>query len=185
MTGMGNFTRIAFTPAVKALQAKMGSRSAYARFEKSPAEPDRLGPDEMAFLAERDSFYLASIGAGGWPYIQHRGGPKGFVRVLDERTIGFADFRGNRQYISAGNLEGDDRVALIFVDYPQRARLKLLARARVATAESDPEIFRRVAGDLRAERVFLLDVEGFDWNCSQHITPRYTEEEVRRALDVA
>jgi predicted pyridoxine 5'-phosphate oxidase superfamily flavin-nucleotide-binding protein len=179
------FSRIAFTPAVKASQRRMGSRSAYARFEHGGGAPDAtnatdvLGDEEASFLAERDSFYLASVGESGWPYIQHRGGPRGFVHVLDERTIAFADLRGNRQYVSLGNVAGDDRVALIFVDYPNRARLKVLARARVVTRESDPETFARVAGETRAERVYVLRVEGLDWNCPQHITPRFTEEEVR------
>ena len=157
----------------------MGSRSAYAGLERDDHEPDSLGEDEIAFLAERDSFYMASIGESGWPYIQHRGGRKGFVRVLDEHTLAFADLRGNRQYISVGNVAGDDRVALIFVDYPNRARMKVLAHAKTVTRSEDPETFARVAGDARAERVFVLRVVGFDWNCPKQITPRFTEDEVR------
>lgn len=176
---MQGFAKIAFTPAVKAAQQRMGSRAAYARMERGSERPDTLGDDEIAFLAERDSFYMASIGESGWPYIQHRGGAKGFVRVLDERTIAFADLRGNRQYVSVGNVTGDDRVALIFVDYPNRARLKVLARAQIVTRADDPDLFARVTDDPRAERVFVLVVEGLDWNCPQHITPRYTEEDVR------
>ncbi len=175
---MRGFSKIAFTPAVKAVQARMGSRSAYAPLERGEASADALGEDEAAFLAERDSFYMASVGESGWPYLQHRGGRKGFVRVLDPRTLAFPDFRGNRQYISVGNVGGDDRVALIFVDYPNRARLKVLARAKIVTRAGDPALFERVAGDLRAERVFVLHVEGLDWNCPQHITPRFTEEEI-------
>jgi predicted pyridoxine 5'-phosphate oxidase superfamily flavin-nucleotide-binding protein len=177
---MGRFSRIAFTPAVKAAQERMGSRTTYARLERDAGDPDPFGDDEIAFLAERDSFYMASIGESGWPYIQHRGGPKGFVRVLDPHTLAFADLRGNRQYISVGNIGGDDRVALIFVDYPNRARLKILARAKIVARSEDPETFERIAGGAPAERVFLLHVEGFDWNCPQHITPRFTEVEVRR-----
>ena len=176
---MRQFYRIGFTPAVKAAQERMGSRRSYARLEQGEGGPDALGEEEVQFIAERDSFYIASIGASGWPYIQHRGGPKGFVRVLDPHTIAFADLRGNRQYISIGNVTGDDRVALIFVDYPNRTRLKLLARAKLVTRASDPETFARVAGDSPAEHVFVLRVEGLDWNCPQHITPRYTEEQVR------
>jgi predicted pyridoxine 5'-phosphate oxidase superfamily flavin-nucleotide-binding protein len=176
---MRAFSGIAFTPAVKAAQERMGSRAAYARLERGPRIPDALGDDEIAFLGERDSFYMASIGGSGWPYIQHRGGPKGFVRVLDDRTIAFADLRGNSQYISVGNVAGDDRVALIFVDYPHRARMKLLARAKVVTRANDPDTFARVAGDVPAERVFVLRILGLDWNCPQHITPRFTEDEVR------
>ncbi|EYF08168.1 pyridoxamine 5'-phosphate oxidase family protein [Chondromyces apiculatus] len=176
---MGRFSEIAFTPAVKAAQERMGSRRAYARLDGGGGTPDTLGEDEAQFLAERDSFYMASIGASGWPYIQHRGGPKGFVHVLDAHTLAFADFRGNRQYISVGNVTEEDRVALIFVDYPHRARLKVLARAKTLTRAEAPDLFARVAGEAPAERVFVLRVEGFDWNCPQHITPRFTEDEVR------
>lgn len=163
---MGSFAKIAFTPKVKAMQDKMGSRGAYARLERGNAEADELGPDEIAFIRERDSFYMASVSETGWPYIQHRGGPRGFVRVIDARTIAFDDLRGNRQYISTGNVQHDDRVALIFVDYPNRARLKILARAKIVEAKAP------------AERTFVLAIEGIDWNCSQHITPRYTLEEL-------
>jgi len=176
---MGRFTRIAFTPDVKAAQTRAGSRRAYARLEGGADERDRLGEDESSFLAGRDSFYMASTGTSGWPYIQHRGGPRGFVHVLDEHTLAFADYRGNRQYISVGNAAADDRVALIFVDYPNRARLKVLAHAKFVSRDEDPALFARVAGGAAAERIVVLDVEGFDWNCPQHITPRFTEEEVR------
>jgi predicted pyridoxine 5'-phosphate oxidase superfamily flavin-nucleotide-binding protein len=180
---MGRFHDIAFTPSVKAVQARMGSRRD-SGLPPGSSGPEPLGPDERAFLADRDSFYLASVGEGGWPYVQHRGGPRGFVRVLDERTVGFADYRGNRQYISVGNVEHDDRVALIFVDYPNRMRLKLLAHARAVSRASDPEAMSRLAvpgAPARVERGILLAVEGFDWNCPQHIVPRFTEEEVARA----
>lgn len=179
---MGRFGQIAFTPAVKAYQEKMGSRSVYARGETRDSGPDLLGPEEAAFLAERDSFYMASVGEGGWPYVQHRGGPKGFVKVLDARTIAFADFRGNRQYVSTGNVGTDDRVALIFVDYPNQARLKVLAHAKIVEPAGDPALFEKLqlAGyGARVERAFVLTVEGFDWNCPQHITPRFTEDEIR------
>lgn len=177
---MRGFTKIAFTPAVKAVQERKGSRKAYARLDEADSAPDALGDDEAAFLAERDSFYMASVGASGWPYVQHRGGPKGFVKVLDPHTLAFADLRGNRQYISVGNVDGDDRVALIFVDYPNRARLKILARASVRSREDAAELFARVAAPASAEAVFELRVEGIDWNCPQHITPRFTEDEIRR-----
>ncbi len=183
---MGRFASIAFTTRVKAEQERMGSRRAYGRSDGVEA-PDALGEDEEAFLAERDSFYMASVGETGWPYIQHRGGPKGFVKVMDPHTIAFADYRGNKQYISLGNVGGDDRVALIFVDYPNRARLKVLARASVVTATSAPDAFAAVAADAsqdaaRIERAFVLRVEGFDWNCPQHITPRFTEDEVSASV---
>ncbi|MBZ4373088.1 pyridoxamine 5'-phosphate oxidase family protein [Corallococcus sp. AS-1-6] len=182
---MGRFARLAFTPAVKALQEQHGSRAAYARMERAGDAPDVLTPDEEEFLARRDSFYMASVGANGWPYIQHRGGPPGFVRVLDPHTLGFADYRGNKQYISAGNVSENDRVALIFVDYPNRARLKVLAHATVITRETDPATMERleVPGEgTKAERGFVLRVEGHDWNCPKHITPRFTEAELDELL---
>jgi predicted pyridoxine 5'-phosphate oxidase superfamily flavin-nucleotide-binding protein len=182
---VGRFAKIAFTPAVKDAQERMGTRRAYSRIEAAGDAPDVLGEDEATFLAERDSFYMASVSESGWPYIQHRGGPKGFVRVLDEHTLGFADYRGNRQYISVGNVSKDDRVALIFVDYPNRARLKVLAHAFLLTKEDAPETLAKlvVPGyDARVERGFMLKVEGFDWNCPQHITQRFTEDEVRATV---
>ncbi|MHA7631526.1 pyridoxamine 5'-phosphate oxidase family protein [Corallococcus sp. M7] len=182
---MGRFASLAFTPAVKALQERNGSRAAYARMERKGDTPDTLTPDEAEFLSQRDSFYMASLGANGWPYIQHRGGPPGFVRVLDPHTIGFADYRGNKQYISAGNVSENDRVALIFVDYPNRARLKVLAHASVITRETDAATLERleVPGyGAKVERGFVLRVEAFDWNCPQHITPRFTEAELDEML---
>jgi hypothetical protein len=176
---MSRFHTITFTPEVRAIQEQMGSRRSYARIPPAEA-PDVLGPDEQAFIGERDSFYMASVGAGGWPYVQHRGGPRGFVRVLDERTLAFADYRGNRQYISVGNVTRDDRVALIFMDYPNRTRLKLLARVAMHPPEAYPDV--RLEPDAKIERVFVLTVEGFDWNCPQHITPRYTEDEIAEIL---
>ena len=181
---MGRFGAIAFTPSVKAMQAQMGSRAAYARMEASAESRDPIGDDERVFLAARDSFYMATVGEGGWPYIQHRGGPKGIVRVLGPHTIGFADFRGNRQYISVGNLATDERVALVFVDYPNKRRLKVLARARLVTTEGDADTLAKLAPpNYRAsiERGVVLEVEGFDWNCPQHIVPRYTEDEIAEA----
>ncbi len=176
------FAEIAFTPRVQALQTRHGSRRAYAR--RDEGERETLGPDERAFIESRDSFYLGSIGETGWPYIQHRGGPKGFLRVLDERTLAFADFRGNRQFISAGNVAGDDRTALFLMDYPSQTRLKLFARVRIVEADEDPELIGRliVPGySAIVERAFVFAVEGFDWNCPQHITPRYTADEIEAA----
>jgi uncharacterized protein len=177
---MGNkFAEIAFTPAVQRVQTEMGSRNGYARAAGGATHHDRLGPQEAEFIAARDSFYLASVGETGWPYIQHRGGPKGFLRVLDETTIGFADFSGNRQYITVGNLAGDDRVSLFLMDYPNRTRLKILGRARLIGLE-DAALERLVAPAYRArvERGLAIRVAAFDWNCPQHITPRYAAEEI-------
>jgi uncharacterized protein len=179
------FAELAFTPAVKAAQVREGSRDAYRKLEEGEPHHDRLGPAEAAFLAARDSFYLASVGETGWPYVQHRGGPPGFLKVLDERTIGFADFRGNRQHVSVGNLGGDDRVSLILVDYPNRRRLKILGRARVAEPDREPGAVARLEVPgyrAKVERGILVAVEAFDWNCPQHITPRYTEAEVAEAV---
>jgi predicted pyridoxine 5'-phosphate oxidase superfamily flavin-nucleotide-binding protein len=179
------FAEIAFTPHVRAVQEEQGSRASYARLDGGAPNHDRLGEREAAFIAARDSFYLATVGETGWPQLQHRGGPPGFVRVLGERLIGFADFRGNRQYITVGNIATNDRVALFFMDYPSRARLKLLGRARAI----DPAVETRTLAALalpdykaRVERGILIAVEAFSWNCSQHITPRYTEAEVAHAI---
>ncbi|HEX7036495.1 MAG TPA: pyridoxamine 5'-phosphate oxidase family protein [Pseudomonadales bacterium] len=181
------FYELLFTPAVRALQERFGSRDAYRRYEAPDAPPrDRLTERETAFIAARDSFYLASVSAAGWPYLQHRGGPAGFLRALDERTLGFADFRGNRQYLSAGNLAGDDRVALFLMDYPNRRRLKILGRARIVEPDDDPALMGRLEiGGYRArvERGILIRIEAFDWNCSQHITPRYSEAELRPVFE--
>lgn len=175
------FSEIAFTDSVKSMQSRYGSRTAYAKFDFAEDRRDRLSEYEIEFLAGRDSFYMASVGENGWPYVQHRGGPKGFLKVLDEKTIGFADFRGNKQYISVGNLSTDDRVSLFFMDYPNRQRLKLWARAQIVHAEEDAALVANleVPGyDARVERGIILTVEALDWNCPQHITPRYSKAEV-------
>ncbi len=165
------------SPAVRAAQAAQGSRDANARHEGSPEGTDRLTDAEAGFIALRDSFYMATVGADGWPYVQHRGGPQGFLRVLDPATLAFADFRGNRQYISLGNLGGEGRVALFLMDYPGQTRLKLLARAEVLEGAAAEALIPAVADPAykgRIERVMRLRLEAFDWNCPQHITPRYT-----------
>ena len=179
------FAELAFTPAVQAFQERMGSRRAYARAEGGPVHHDRLGEAEAGFIAARDSFYMATVSETGWPYIQHRGGPAGFVRVLDEKTLGFSDYRGNRQYVSLSNLSRNNRVALFFMDYSHQARLKLLGLARPVELDEAPELAARLAiPDCKAkvERGFLISIEAFDWNCSQHITPRFTAAEVSAAI---
>lgn len=171
------FAEIAFTPAVKAAQEASGSRENYASFEHGATHNDRLGPAEAAFITARDSFYMATVGETGWPYVQHRGGPPGFIHVLDGKTIGLADFRGNRQYVSVGNLSADNRVSLILVDYPNRQRLKILGRARIAGFELEPETLELLelpSYRARVERGMMIHIEAYDWNCPQHITPRYT-----------
>ena len=180
-----HFGSLVFTPAVKALQERYGSRRQYARMEAGSPSSDRLGPEESAFIAGRDSFYMATVGSGGWPYVQHRGGSRGFLKVVDDRTIAFADFRGNKQFISAGNLATDDRVALILVDYPHQARLKILGRAQSFDGDAARDWIERLRdpGDKSViDRAYVIRVEAFDWNCPQHITPRFTAEEIREVL---
>lgn len=171
-----HWREIAFTPAVADEQERQGSRDRYAG--RTSPEPDRLGAAERAFLAERDGFSLASVGETGWPYVQHRGGPPGFLRVLDDATLGWADFRGNLQHVTTGNLTGDDRVALLVVDHARRRRLKVFGRARVTT---DPAVLARLtdpAYDAVVQRAVLVAVEGLDWNCPQHIVPRFSAAEL-------
>ncbi|MGF1503352.1 MAG: pyridoxamine 5'-phosphate oxidase family protein [Paracoccaceae bacterium] len=180
---------IAFTPSVRAAQDANGSGDVYGRIlaRSDGVAPDRIGPDEAAFIADRDSFYMGSVSETGWPYVQHRGGPRGFVKILDDREIGIADYRGNRQYVSLGNLARDDRVSLFFMDYGRRARLKIFARARAVTAEEAPDLLARLADpDYRAriERGLVFTVEAFDWNCPQHITERFTRSEIEAAVGV-
>jgi uncharacterized protein len=181
------FAELAFTPLVKKQQIQHGSRHLYERVEHSADLGDRLGPDEQDFLEGSDGFYMGSTTESGWPYIQYRGGAKGFVHVLDERTIGFADLRGNKQYISVGNLEHDDRVALFFMDYPRQARLKILGRAKVheGTDEASELVAKLCMPEEKTppERAIVIHVEAFDWNCPQHITPRYTQDELARILE--
>jgi predicted pyridoxine 5'-phosphate oxidase superfamily flavin-nucleotide-binding protein len=181
--GYGFLDRLA-TPAVQAAQAANGSRELWAASGKDRMS-DRFTENEIAFIAGRDSFYMASVSQSGWPYVQHRGGPAGFLRVLDEKTLGFADFRGNRQYISLGNILSDDKVAMIMVDYPRRARLKILAHAQVCDLAADAALAARLdmpGYKAKAERAMLLHLEAFDWNCPQHITPRFTMAELEPSL---
>ena len=158
------FGSLVFTPVIKALQERYGSRRQYAKREASSVGDAGLGPSEIEFLNECDSFYMATVGATGWPYVQHRGGPRGFLKVIDEHTISFTDYPGNKQFITTGNLMTDDRVALILVDYPRQARLKILGRVKISEGE------------------FVIHVEAYDWNCQQYITPRFTEEQIKAAL---
>lgn len=180
------FADIAFTDSVKAAQEQYRSRSQNQRLQQAGAAHDALGDAEAAFVAERDSFYMATVSETGWPYVQHRGGPPGFLKVLGPRTLAFADFRGNTQLVSAGNAAANDRVSLILMDYGHRRRLKLLGRIRFEDASrADPEVLKAVQlADYRGrvERVAVIEVDAFDWNCPQHITPRFTEAEVRSAV---
>ncbi|MBB6144370.1 hypothetical protein HNQ77_002322 [Silvibacterium bohemicum] len=174
-----------FTPVVKKLQERYGSRRQYERMVGSSATREDFTQFETEFLAERDSFYWASTSSSGWPYVQHRGGPPGFLKVVDDHTLAFADFSGNKQYITTGNLLTDNRVAMIFVDYPRQARLKVLGRADVFEGKDAAAWLDRVkVPGYKAviERVYVIHVEAFDWNCQQHIVPRYTAEEIHAAV---
>ena len=176
------FLDIASTPSVKAAQAANGSAELFARFSGDRTF-DRFTEAEAQFIAARDSFYLATVSETGWPYVQHRGGPPGFLRLIDDRTLAFADFRGNRQYISLGNLNANNRAALMLMDYPNRRRMKIYARIEVK--ELSDELAAKVLPPgykARPERVIVLHLEAFDWNCPQHITPRFSEAELQNAL---
>lgn len=169
---------VAFTPAVKSMQTRMGSRATYRRVEEGHGWASEISSDLARFVEERDSFYMATASADGQPYIQHRGGPKGFLRVVDKSTLAFADFSGNRQYISAGNVSENDRVSLFLMDYPNRRRVKIWGRARIV--EDDEALLQQLRNEdyaARVERAFVIAVEAWDANCPQHITPRYTEGE--------
>ncbi|MEO1137878.1 MAG: pyridoxamine 5'-phosphate oxidase family protein [Pseudomonadota bacterium] len=178
------FAELAFTDAVQAMQERQGSARMYARMleDGAPAD-DRLGPNEVQFITMRDGFYQATVSETGWPYVQFRGGPRGFLKVLDDKTIAYADYRGNRQYISTGNLKGDDRIALILVDYPNSARIKILGHARIS---DDPELIDQLMDDgykARPERAVVITVDGFDWNCPQHLPVRLTMDELAPILE--
>ena len=182
-----SFPEVAFTPLVKQQQELHDSRRQYARMEQAlQTSSDDLGANEQAFLKLRDSFYMASVSETGWPYIQHRGGPAGFVHVIGPDVIGFADLRGNKQYISVGNLQHDARVALFFMDYPNRTRLKILGRVEIheddAAAQALFESLLTTDPTAVIERAILIHIEAFDWNCPQHITPRYTLAELEPSL---
>lgn len=181
-----NYVHTLFTDTARAMQEADGSRSAYARMEAgSTGEPDRISASEAQFIAARDSFYLASVTSEGWPYVQHRGGPPGFLKLLPGNRLGFADYRGNRQHVSTSNLTEEPRVSLFLMDYPNRRRLKILGRARIIYADADPGLVASLMPEgykAVAERAYVIDVVGFDWNCPQHITPRFTEAEIAQAI---
>jgi uncharacterized protein len=180
-----NYAEIAFTDEVKKLQTEYGSRNMYARMEQS-AYFDGLTESETNFIRERDSFYMATTGESGFPYIQHRGGPKGFLNIIDKNTLGFVDFRGNKQYISVGNIATNSKVSLFMMDYARKARLKMYAEARIVSLEDEPRLFETLDPQEYAhkpERMMVFHVQAFDWNCPQHITPRYTAEEVAKAWE--
>lgn len=180
------YLEIAATSAVKNLQERWGSRSAYSRLESGPVTHRELGPEEIAFIQAQDSFFLASVNEKGWPYIQHRGGPSGFLQVLGNNKLGFADSKGNRQYLSFGNIQANPRVSLFLIDYPLRARLKIFGQATLVEGDDLPEQLRQAQNYPEAgaiERGLIIEVEAFDWNCPKYIVPRYTEAQVRKVID--
>ncbi|KKX27226.1 pyridoxamine 5'-phosphate oxidase family protein [Rhizobium sp. LC145] len=178
-----HFLEVAMTPSVRAAQANMGVDQLWLGADNRPS--DTLTESEIAFIASRDSFYMASVSETGWPYVQHRGGKAGFLKVVDQRTLAFADYRGNRQYISAGNFAANDRTCLFLMDYVRRARLKIYAYVERLALDADQELTELVSDTTykgRAERIFRLRLVAFDWNCPQHIIPRYTEQQVEQAV---
>jgi predicted pyridoxine 5'-phosphate oxidase superfamily flavin-nucleotide-binding protein len=180
-----NFTELAFTESVKAQQKKYGTRAAYSRMEGKGSFRNQLTWQEKAYIQNRDSFYMSSVGENGWPYMQFRGGPKGFLKVIDDDTVAFADFRGNGQYISAGNFNAIKKTVLFLMDYTKQQRLKIWAEAEVFHADDNPELLEKVqlpGYEATVERVFTFKVHAFDWNCPQHITPRYTKEEIEKGI---
>ena len=182
--GNYSFLNIAGTPSVQEAQHANGSGNYWAAF-KGDRTFDRFTDAERQFIAARDSFYMATVSETGWPYVQHRGGPPGFIRVLDDKTLAIADFRGNRQYITLGNLTAANRASLFLMDYPSRRRLKIFAHAEVKTLADNPELAQALATPgykALPERALLFHLDAFDWNCPQHITPRFTEEEVAEAI---
>lgn len=176
-----NFKHLMFTPGVREIQEAKGSRASYARMEGDGSAPDALDDTARAFIESRDTFYMASVTETGWPYVQHRGGPPGFLRVLDRHRIAFADFSGNRQYISTANFRSDDRVALILMDYPNRQRLKLVGRAVSIEHAENPALVDALMPPgypAQAERGFMITVEGLEWNCAKYISQRFTVAEL-------
>ena len=176
-----NFTQLAFTDSVKKVQEQYGTRDAYARMETSG---DRfvLTEDEISFIQSRDSFYMGTVGESGWPYVQFRGGPKGFLKVIDETTIAYVDFRGNGQYISTGNMNASKKASLFLIDYPSQRRLKIWAESTITPSAENEKLLRELQMEgykARLERIVIFKVQAFDWNCPQHITPRYTMAEIQ------
>ncbi|CAN7633922.1 pyridoxamine 5'-phosphate oxidase family protein [Rhizobium sp. LjRoot258] len=178
-----HFLEVAVTPSVRAAQAEMGADQIW--LAPNNRESDRLTENEVAFITTRDSFYMASVSETGWPYVQHRGGPPSFLKIVDEKTLAFADYRGNRRYISTGNFGVNERACLFLMDYPRRVRLKVYVHVERLALDADKvltDIVSDVGYRAKAERIFRLRLEAFDWNCPQHIAPRYTEREIERAV---
>ncbi len=178
------FLDIAVTPAVRAVQQQLGVAGMWENFQGN-REFDRFTEAEAAFIADRDSVYMATVSETGWPYIQHRGGPKGFLKLLDDRTLAFADYRGNFQYLSVGNLSANGKACLFLMDYARRARLKIHVHAEVMALDTDPSLTAAVLGGMKAkaERIIRLRLQNFDWNCPQHIVRRFTQDDIAHVID--
>lgn len=179
------FADICFTDSVKDAQTLYGSREANQGFEQTPEAHRELSQREMDFIAARDSFYQATVSESGWPYVQHRGGATGFLKVLDSQTLGYADFRGNRQYLSVGNLTANDQISMILMDYANRRRLKIWGRVHIIHETEYPELIAKLEDTsyrARIERAVIITVEAWDWNCPQHITQRFTPSEISSAI---
>jgi predicted pyridoxine 5'-phosphate oxidase superfamily flavin-nucleotide-binding protein len=179
-----NFTTYAFTESVKAVQEQNGSRKSYTRMEKG--DKFSLTDRETSFIESIDGFYMSTVGENGWPYVQYRGGERGFLKVLDKTTIGFADFRGNMQYISTGNILSTKKASLILMDYAKRQRLKIWAETKIVMASDEPDLLARLenpAYPAQIERLFVFNIVGFDWNCPQHITQRFTVDEFEMMME--
>jgi uncharacterized protein len=177
-----HFMELAFSDSVRNVQEKYGTRAPYQKMEEKNAFRNQLTWQEKGFIQNRDGFYIATVGENGWPYMQYRGGPKGFLKVIDENTLGFPDFRGNGQYISSGNLNANNKTVLFMMDYANQQRLKIWAETDVLHAADHPDWVEKLkVSDYAAiiERVFIFNVQAFDWNCPQHIVPRYTKEEIK------
>jgi hypothetical protein len=180
-----NFTKLAFTDSVKKLQEQHGSRKSYARMEIS-GDKYVLTDREIAFIKSRDSFYMATVGENGWPYVQYRGGAIGFLKVIDNTTLGFADFRGNMQYISAGNIKSNQKTALFLIDYPSKQRLKIWAQSEIIDPNDNSELLQKLNdSSYKAviERLIIFKIQAYDWNCPQHIHQRYTTEEIAGEIE--
>ena len=177
-----NFTTYAFTDSVREAQEHYGSRAMYQKMDHFGPDMYELSPRETSFIQSINGFYMSTVGENGWPYVQFRGGEKGFLKVIDKQTIGYADFRGNMQYISTGNIAASNKATLLLMDYPTRQRLKIWAESRIMDASQDAELVKQLAMPdykARIERLVIFTIQAYDWNCSQHITPRYTMEEIK------
>lgn len=180
------FAKLTFTPAVLDFQTNQGSLRAYSSLLDDEADPaDRIGPNEAAFVSARDGFYQATVSENGWPYVQFRGGPAGFLKVIDDKKLAYADFRGNRQYLSAGNLTANDRIAMILVDYPNSRRLKVWGRAELIDKDDDPKLIAALNDSsyrAKPERAVIISIEALAWNCPQHLPKRFTIQELNQHL---